>query len=74
MRYYNHTFVCWVQGFTFQIVFIINFEVINAITSINEFLRDKSLELKEEEELFNTIKNFEQVQKYILEEIKKIGK
>lgn len=49
-------------------------EVINAITSINEFLGDKSLELKEEEELFNAIKNFEQVQKYILEEIKKIGK
>ena len=49
-------------------------EVINAITSINEFLRDKSLELKEEEELFNAIKNFEEVQKYILEEIKKIGK
>lgn len=49
-------------------------EVINAITSINEFLRDKSLELKEKEELFNAIKNFEQVQKYILEEIKKIGK
>jgi hypothetical protein len=49
-------------------------EVINAITSINEFLRDKNLELKEEEELFNAIKNFEQVQKYILEEIKKIGK
>lgn len=49
-------------------------EVINAITSINEFLRDKSLKLKEEEELFNAIKNFEQVQKYILEEIKKIGK
>lgn len=49
-------------------------EVINSLTSIGEFLRDKSLELKEEEELFNAIKNFEQVQKYILEEIKKIGK
>ena len=49
-------------------------EVINAITTNNEFLTDKSLELKEEEELFNAIKNFEQVQKYILEEIKKIGK
>lgn len=49
-------------------------EVINSLTSIGEFLKDKSLELKEEEELFNAIKNFEQVQKYILEEIKKIGK
>lgn len=46
-------------------------EVINSLTSIGEFLKDKSLELKEEEELFNAIKNFEQVQKYILEEIKK---
>lgn len=49
-------------------------DVINAITSIGEYLRDKSLELKEEEELFNAIKNFEQLQKYILEEMKKIGK
>lgn len=49
-------------------------EVINSLTSIGEFLKDKSLELKEEEELFNAIKNFEQLQKYILEEMKKIGK
>jgi hypothetical protein len=49
-------------------------EVINSLTSIGEYLRDKSLELKEEEELFNAIKNFEQLQKYILEEMKKIGK
>lgn len=48
--------------------------VINSLTSIGEFLKDKSLELKEEEELFNAIKNFEQLQKYILEEMKKIGK
>ena len=46
-------------------------EVINSLTSIGEFLKDKSLELKEEEELFNAIKNFEHLQKYILEEIKK---
>jgi hypothetical protein len=52
-------------------------EVLNSLTSIGEYLRDKELSRptgEEEEELFNAIKNFEQVQKYILEEIKKIGK
>jgi hypothetical protein len=49
-------------------------EVINSLTSIGEYLRDKSLELSESEELFNAVKSFENVHKYILEEIKKIGK
>lgn len=49
-------------------------EVINSLTSIGEYLRDKSLELTESEELFNAVKSFENVQEYILEEIKKIGK
>lgn len=49
-------------------------EVINSLTSIGEYLRDKSLELSESEELFTALKSFENVHKYILEEIKKIGK
>jgi hypothetical protein len=49
-------------------------EVLNSLTSIGEYLRDKSLELTESEELFTALKSFENVQEYILEEIKKIGK
>lgn len=49
-------------------------KVINSLVDISEYLRDKSLELKESEELFNAVKSFENVHKYILEEIKKIGK
>jgi hypothetical protein len=49
-------------------------EVLNSLTSIGEYLRDKSLELTESEELFTAVKSFENVQEYILEEIKKIGK
>ena len=49
-------------------------EVLNSLTSIGEYLRDKSLELTESEELFPAVKSFENVQEYILEEIKKIGK
>lgn len=52
-------------------------EVLNSLTSIGEYLRDKELSLptgEEEEILFNAVKSFENVQEYILEEIKKIGK
>ena len=49
-------------------------EVLNSLTSIGEYLRDKSLELTESEELFTALKSFENVQEYILEEIKKIRK
>lgn len=49
-------------------------EVLNSLTSIGEYLRDKELSLptgEEEERLFNAVKSFENVQEYILEEIKK---
>ncbi len=51
-------------------------EVLNSLTSIGEYLRDKQLFLptgEEEERLFNAVKNFEMVRNFILEEVKKIG-
>lgn len=47
-------------------VFLSSLKVINGMTAIGEFLRDKSLELTESEELFNAIKSFENVQEYVL--------
>lgn len=46
-------------------------EVINSLVDISEYLRDKSLELKESEELFNAVKSFEDLQNCILSYIKK---
>ena len=47
-------------------VFLSSLKVINGMTALGEFLRDKSLELTESEELFNAIKSFENVQEYVL--------
>lgn len=41
-------------------------DVLNGISSINQFLKDRSLELPESEEVFDLVKNFETIQNYIL--------
>jgi hypothetical protein len=46
-------------------------KVINSLVDISEYLRDKSLELKESEELFNAIKSFEDLHRCLLNYIKK---